>query len=197
MLFISVMLLLAAYLAGSIPFSYLVARLHGVDLRSVGSGNIGASNVWRSCGFPAFLAALSGDLLKGFLPTLAAQSLGLEPTWIVLTGIAAILGHTFPIFLGFRGGKAVATSGGVLLALVPPLTLAGIVLWGIVLKLTRLPALASLSAVAAIAPTSVWMLAQGTLPLAYAVFIWIAALLIIVLHRANIRRLLAGKENRV
>jgi glycerol-3-phosphate acyltransferase PlsY len=187
----------AAYLAGSIPCSYLVARARGVDLRTVGSGNIGASNVWRSCGFPAFVTALSGDLLKGFLPTYAAHRLLGEPHWIVAVGIAAILGHTFPIFLGFRGGKAVATSGGVLLALAPILAIAGVLVWGVVLRLTRLPALGSLSAVGAIVPASILLLAQGTLPLAYAGFIWLAAILIIYLHRANIRRLLAGRENRV
>src|SRR5689334_1346400 len=89
-----------AYLIGSIPFSYLVARARGVDLRRVGSGNIGGANVWRACGFGPFVVAVALDILKGYLPTL----LGLwlfpgQPTVVLLVGIAAILGHTFPIFL--------------------------------------------------------------------------------------------------
>src|SRR5689334_14809068 len=93
-------LIVAAYLVGSIPFSYLVARARGVDLRKVGSGNIGGANVWRACGFGPFVVAAALDILKGYLPTLAGLRLfSAQPVVVLLVGIAAILGHTFPIFL--------------------------------------------------------------------------------------------------
>lgn len=113
-------LVLLGYLAGSIPFSLLVARAWGADLRVAGSGNIGAANVWRTCGFTAFALAMSGDMLKGALPTVAAHMLHLPPLAVVTVGAAAMLGHARSLFLGFRGGKAVATGGGALLAMAPP-----------------------------------------------------------------------------
>lgn len=186
-----------AYLAGSVPFSYLVARACGVDLRTVGSGNIGGANVWRSCGFGPFVAAAALDLLKGMLPTLAALwLLAGQPAAIVLVGLAAILGHTFPLFLNFRGGKAVATSGGVLLALFPLLMLLGVAAWALAFLITRISSVGSLTAAAVeiIAGTVFFLL--GQLPLAYALFIWVIALFVVYLHRENIQRLLAGTENR-
>ncbi|MBK9944123.1 MAG: glycerol-3-phosphate 1-O-acyltransferase PlsY [Kouleothrix sp.] len=186
-----------AYLAGSVPFSYLVARACGVDLRTVGSGNIGGANVWRSCGFGPFVAAAALDLLKGMLPTLAALwLLAGQPAVIVLVGLAAILGHTFPLFLNFRGGKAVATSGGVLLALFPLLMLLGVAAWALAFLITRISSVGSLTAAAVeiIAGTVFFLL--GQLPLAYALFIWVIALFVVYLHRENIQRLLAGTENR-
>jgi glycerol-3-phosphate acyltransferase PlsY len=184
-----------AYLAGSVPFSYLVARACGVDLRTV--GNIGGANVWRSCGFGPFVAAAALDLLKGMLPTLAALwLLAGQPAAIVLVGLAAILGHTFPLFLNFRGGKAVATSGGVLLALFPLLMLLGVAAWALAFLITRISSVGSLTAAAVeiIAGTVFFLL--GQLPLAYALFIWVIALFVVYLHRENIQRLLAGTENR-
>lgn len=189
-------LVILAYLAGAIPFSFLVARARGVDLRLVGSGNVGASNVWRNCGFSAFLVALAGDMLKGALPVAAAQALGLAPLAVIVVGAAAMLGHTRSIFLRFRGGKAVATGGGVLLALAPLIALAGLVCWGIVFGATRIAAVASLSAAAACAIVAGVLLLLGALPLAYAIFVWVAAVAIVALHRANIRRLRSGTENR-
>ncbi|HEU5097474.1 MAG TPA: glycerol-3-phosphate acyltransferase, partial [Roseiflexaceae bacterium] len=97
-------LLAGAYLIGSIPFSYLVARARGVDLRKVGSGNIGGANVWRACGFGPFVVAVALDILKGYLPTLIGLRLfASNPIVVLLIGIAAILGHTFPIYLRFKG----------------------------------------------------------------------------------------------
>ena len=108
---LTVVLMALAYLLGSVPFSYLVARANGVDLQQVGSGNVGGANVWRSCGFGPFIVAATCDILKGMLPTLAALHLaGLPPGAVMLVGVAAILGHTFSLFLKFKGGKAVATS---------------------------------------------------------------------------------------
>ncbi len=116
----TILLAVASYLLGSIPFSYLVARARGVDLRKVGSGNIGGANVWRTCGFGPFLVAVLLDIAKGTaMPLVAGYGLGLNEWSVVLIGLAAILGHTRSIFMGFQGGKAVATSGGVLLATAP------------------------------------------------------------------------------
>jgi glycerol-3-phosphate acyltransferase PlsY len=197
-----------AYLIGSVPFSYLVARANGVDLRNVGSGNIGGANVWRSCGFGPFVLATSGDIIKGMLPTLAALYLGdlaeliglrlepLPPGAVILVGIAAILGHTFPLFLYFKGGKAVATSSGVLLAIFPLLIPIGLVAWVAAFLITRMSSVGSLAAAAVemIAGTALYI--AGRLPLAYAIFIWVMVAFIVFLHRANIQRLLAGTESR-
>jgi glycerol-3-phosphate acyltransferase PlsY len=204
----TIVLMALAYLIGSVPFSYLVARANGVDLRNVGSGNIGGANVWRSCGFGPFVLATSGDIIKGMLPTLAALYLGdlaeliglrlepLPPGAVILVGIAAILGHTFPLFLYFKGGKAVATSSGVLLAIFPLLIPIGLVAWVAAFLITRMSSVGSLAAAAVemIAGTALYI--AGRLPLAYAIFIWVMVAFIIFLHRANIQRLLAGTESR-
>ncbi len=142
------------------------------------------------------------------LPTLAALYLSewvgilglrldpLPPGAVILVGIAAILGRTFPLFLSFKGGKAVATSGGVLLAIFPLLIPIGLIAWVVAFLITRMSSVGSLTAAAAemIAGTALYI--AGRLPLAYAIFIWVMAAFIIFLHRANIQRLLAGTENR-
>lgn len=191
------LLVLASYLVGAIPFSLLVARLRGVELRAVGSGNIGAANVWRSCGFGPFVAAVVLDTLKGAaLPLLASQWLLLAPPAVVLIGLAAVLGHTFPIYLGFRGGKAVATSGGVLLAVAPLLVLLGVVVWAVAFALSRVSSVASLSTTAAVWLAAMVQVAWSTLAPSYGLFVTVAAVVVVVLHRDNIRRLAAGNERR-
>src|SRR5262245_4104083 len=205
---LTITLMALAYLVGSVSFSYLVARANGVDLRKVGSGNVGGANVWRNCGFGPFLLAIAGDILKGMLPTLVALHLSdlgrllgmqldrLPPGAVILVGIAAILGHTFSLFLHFKGGKAVATSTGVLLAIFPLLIPIGLIPWVVAFLITRMSSVGSLTAavVEMIAGTVLYML--GYLPLAYAVFIWVIVVFIVYLHRANIQRLIAGTENR-
>jgi glycerol-3-phosphate acyltransferase PlsY len=141
--------------------------------------------------------AASGDVLKGTLPTLAAIHLAnLAPIAVVLVGMAAILGHTFPVFLNFKGGKAVATGGGVLLALFPLLTLIGLVAWVIGFSLTRISSVGSLTAAAVVAVGGAAFLLFGNLPLAYAVFVWATCGFVLYLHHGNIQRLRAGTENR-
>jgi glycerol-3-phosphate acyltransferase PlsY len=190
-------LMLAAYLIGSIPFSYLVARARGVDLHKVGSGNIGGANVWRACGFGPFLVAAACDILKGMLPTLAAlQLLPGHPGAVILVGVAAILGHTFSLFLRFKGGKAVATSGGVLLAVFPLLIPFGAVAWLLAFLITRMSSVSSLTAAVVELIIGTALFLMGQMPLAYAVFIWAMVVFIVYLHRENIQRLLAGTENR-
>lgn len=188
-------LMLAGYLTGAIPFSFLVARARGVDLRKVGSGNTGASNVWRNLGFGYFLIAMLLDVSKGWLPTmLAHQVLRLPPLGVILVGLCTILGHVYPIYLGFRGGKAVATSGGVVLGIAPVLTLIGAGIWAATLALTRYPSVASLTAAAGVALIALGMALLGRLAPVYAGFIVVGALYVTYLHRSNIRRLLRGQE---
>jgi glycerol-3-phosphate acyltransferase PlsY len=190
-------LIVAAYLIGAIPFSYLVARSRGIDLRAVGSGNVGGANVWRSTGFGPFVVAASLDILKGMLPTLAG--LRLLPGHffaIILVGVAAVLGHTFPVYLGFRGGKAVGTSTGVLLAIFPLLIPFGLTAWIIAFLITRMTSVGSLSAAAVVFFLGTLFYLTGHMPLAYALFVWIMAAFVVYLHRANIQRLREGTENR-
>jgi len=193
-----------AYLFGSVPFSYLLPKLlKGVDIRRVGSGNVGATNAARALGFKFFPLLLLLDLSKGVLPTLAARLLvpagGYDPPALVIgTALCAILGHAFPIYLGFRGGKAVATSTGAFLVLAPvPVLIAGAV-WGVVFLLWRYVSVASICA-AAVMPASVWLVHTDPLGMGrYLVGLSIlGGLLVIALHRDNIRRLLAGTEHRI
>lgn len=189
-------LMLGGYVLGSVPFSFLVAKSRGIDLRTVGSGNVGGSNVWRNVGFGPFLFAVAGDLLKGTLPTYLAMNLQLPAYAVVLVGLSAILGHTFSLFLRFKGGKAVATSGGVLLAMSPLIVAIALAVWAIVFVTVRISSVASLSGALTAVIVATVAYAQGTLPLAYMVFVYIAVAVIFYLHRENIRKLSQGKENR-
>lgn len=194
---LTAVLMALAYLLGSVPFSYLVARANGVDLQQVGSGNVGGANVWRSCGFGPFIVAATCDILKGMLPTLAALHLaGLPPGAVMLVGVAAILGHTFSLFLKFKGGKAVATSTGVLLAVFPLLIPFGVAAWLVAFLITRMSSVGSLTAALVELILGSMLYIIGQLPLAYAIFIWGMGVFIVYLHRENIQRLLAGTENR-
>lgn len=187
-------LLLAAYLAGSIPTSYLAGRLAGLDLREHGSGNLGGTNVYRVLGWKAAVPVVLVDVSKGLLPT------WLFPAWdghstaglALAYGLCAIAGHIWPVFLRFRGGKGVATSGGVLLALAPVAVLVAALLWtGIVLS-TRTVSLASLSAATAI-PVLAYLLDA---PVSTVVFSAGLALLVWYTHRENLARLRRGEELR-
>ena len=187
-----------AYLIGSIPFSYLVAKTQGVDLRNVGSGNTGASNVWRACGFRYFLVALILDGLKGFVPTaITYRVLHNDPLPTVVVAVAALVGHALPVFIRFRGGKIVASNGGVLLAIEPILFLVAAVAWLIVFRLTSYASAASLASMVIVAVTATTMAVAGFLDPAFFAFIWVSLIAMVYLHRANIERLLRGTENRI
>ena len=195
---IVVPLIVLGYLFGSLPFSFLVGKLRGVDLRTVGSGNTGASNVWRTCGFKWFVLALSLDVLKGFVPTaLAYRVLHVDPLVTVLVGLAAMLGHIYPAFLRFKGGKAVATTGGVMFAIHPALIVVSAVVWTVIYKLSGYPSVASLLGIVIIAIISTVMAMTGRLFPAFSVFVWISLVIVFYLHRANIDRLMHGTENRI
>ncbi|HEX6289347.1 MAG TPA: glycerol-3-phosphate 1-O-acyltransferase PlsY [Herpetosiphonaceae bacterium] len=189
-------LLLIGYLVGSIPFSFLVAKTRGVDLRTVGSGNTGASNVWRTLGFRYFVVALILDIFKGWLPAFLAHSVFQVPAIVVIgVGICAVLGHVYPVFLGFKGGKAVATTGGVVMGFAPVLTALAAIVWTIVYKLSGYPSVASMVDVVVIALTATAMTLWGWLDPVYAAFLWVAVFYVFYLHRANIQRLLRGQEH--
>jgi glycerol-3-phosphate acyltransferase PlsY len=192
---------LGGYLLGSLPTGYLVGRARGVDIRREGSGNIGATNALRVLGKAAGLFVLTVDALKGLLAVLALgrwlpRTVGVAPGGTDLTavvaGVAAILGHNYTCWLGFKGGKGIATSAGVLLALMPAALGWCCLVWGVVFALSRYASLASISAAAAL-PFAVWF--TGHEPLLTGVGLALGALAIYK-HRANIRRLLEGTEHR-
>lgn len=185
-------LIIIAYFLGSIPTGLLLAKAAGVDIRSSGSGNIGATNVYRTLGRSVGVMTLIGDCLKGLLPVLVARYLAMADPWLAGVGLAAFLGHVYTVFLGFKGGKGVATALGVFLG-VAPLAVAGalLVFVGIVWK-TRYISLGSITA-AAVMPGLVAVL-DGRPPLVL-MSVLIAAL-VVWKHRENIQRLRAGTENR-
>lgn len=191
-----------AYLIGAVPFGYLVARAKGVDILSHGSGNIGATNVGRILGRGFGILVFALDFAKGALPTLAAGLLtpaDVAPEWSQVTaGIAAFLGHLFPVYLGFRGGKGVATGAGVVAVLAPLPTAVALLVWAAVFAGTRYMSLASLTAAALLCALRI-AFTPGPFsgpPGVVTVFCLVAASLVAVRHRANIGRLLAGTENR-
>ena len=182
-----------AYLLGSVPFGYwLVRAAKGVDIRTVGSGNIGASNVWRTYGWRYGLPVLLFDIAKGLVPALVATQV-VGSLAGVIAGGAAMLGHARPIFLGFaKGGKAVATAGGAFLGLAPIVGLIGAGIWIGVFVVTRYASVASI-----VSACSLPLLARAFgEPWPVIAFGGAAAATVIVLHRQNIRRLFAGTESR-
>jgi glycerol-3-phosphate acyltransferase PlsY len=189
---------LGAFLLGSIPTGYLVARAKGVDIRQHGSGNIGATNVFRTLGKPLGILVFFIDALKGFSAVWLANHLGQACPWTgIVAAVAAIAGHNYTPWLGFKGGKGIATSAGVLLALMPWAVLIIAVVWFTVFRISRYVSLASICAAAAL-PVSVGALwyagCGGNGPLLG--FALVISALAIWRHRSNIERLRAGTESR-
>lgn len=191
-----------AYLLGSVPFGYLVVRLRGGgDVRETGSGGTGATNVTRRAGKWAGLLTLMLDALKGSAAVVVARSLlthgfGVNG-WVAAASLAAVVGHVFPVWLGFRGGKGVATGLGVFIVLAPSALLCALPVFVIVVWATRYVSLGSITA-AAVVPLAAWLLGAGepnTRPVLAAATAGSA--LIIFMHRANIGRLLRGTENKL
>ena len=187
------LVLLGGFLVGSIPFGFLLGKAHGVDVREVGSGNIGATNVWRSCGWKAGLTALILDILKGFAPTVIARHVAPEMTGLhVGTGALAVMGHTFSPWLGFKGGKGVATATGVVLALEPIGAGIGLLTFVLTVAISRYVSLGSLLGSLAIAIA----VQLGPAPAIYKGVVWFAVILIWLRHTANMKRLMQGTESR-
>jgi glycerol-3-phosphate acyltransferase PlsY len=196
---------IGSYLLGSIPFGYLAGRLVGVDIRQAGSGNIGATNVVRVVGKRYGYPVFALDVLKGFGAVTIAMLMALDrrPAWNspeifgILAAISSVLGHLYPPWLKFKGGKGVATSAGALLALTPVAALIGIAIWIIVFWLTRYVSLASITA-AVVLPIVIlfisWQDQNDGKPLVY--FSACVAALVIWRHRSNLSRLMRGTEPR-
>lgn len=193
---LTLLMLLAAYLLGSVSSAVLVCHALGFrDPRTLGSNNPGATNVWRTGSHRAGVITLAADLLKGAVPVWLAQQLKLDLNSLVLCGLSAILGHLYPLYFRFRGGKGVATFIGVCLALQPLLALCQIAIWLLLAGLFRLSSQASL-AMALATPLLYWWLPPLYPPTLSLLLLSLMSLLVILRHRANIHNLLQGEEPR-
>ena len=191
---ITLLSIVLGYLAGSISTAILVCRAMGLpDPRSEGSRNPGATNVLRFGGKKAAAITLVGDFLKGLLPVLLARGVGLDETGLALTALAAFLGHLYPVFFGFEGGKGVATAFGVILGLSWPVALAALATWLFMAFVVRISSLSALTA-AALTPLFAW--GFGMRGVAFAAVLFMVALLV-WRHRSNIQNLLAGAEDKI
>lgn len=189
--------LLAAYIVGSIDFAVIVARMHGVDIHQVGSGNPGASNVLRSIGRVPAAMVLIGDTLKGVIGAamgmIAAGTVDFQSEWAFLAGLAAVVGHCYPVFHRFRGGKGVATGLGVLFYTIPWVGLIVVTSWMVLVKLTKTASISSLVVVTASIPLAIWQGVNGMS------LVWLVAIVVLVIwrHRSNIQRVFTGEEQKV
>jgi glycerol-3-phosphate acyltransferase PlsY len=182
-----------AYLLGSIPFAFLLARRRGIDLRRTGSGNVGASNVLRTSGVSLAVLAMALDGLKGALAVLIAERVSGVPVAPVAAGLASVLGHVYPVWLRFRGGKGVATAAGAFTLLAPAALAAASVVFAIAVVTTRAISVGSVSAAVTL-PIATALTDSPRLVVAGAV---LAAAIIVYRHRDNLARLAAGTERRV
>ncbi|HUF94552.1 MAG TPA: glycerol-3-phosphate 1-O-acyltransferase PlsY [Acidimicrobiia bacterium] len=187
----------AAYIVGSIDFAVVIGRMHGIDIHQEGSGNPGASNVLRTLGRLPAAMVFVGDTLKGTVG--AAMGMVASGTsdpmvhWALLGGLAAVVGHCYPVFHRFKGGKGVATGSGVLLFVMPLVAIASTILWGIIVKLTRTASIGSLILTVATVPLAIWQGVEGL------GLLWLALMILLVLwrHRGNIGRMIRGSEQKV
>jgi glycerol-3-phosphate acyltransferase PlsY len=190
----ALLLVVGAYLLGSVPFGVVVARCSGgVDLRRVGSGNIGATNVLRAVGKTAAVLTLLGDIGKGALAVGAGRLTGADPALLAALGLAVVLGHVFPVFAGFRGGKGVATTLGVVLTTMPAVGGLLLLIWLVVAARWRYSSLAALVAAAAMTPLAAWLDRRP------AMLVMAAVLTVLVgwRHADNLRRLRQGTEGKI
>jgi glycerol-3-phosphate acyltransferase PlsY len=206
MLFTSLCLIAFAYFCGAVPFGFLAGKMNGIDIRQHGSKNIGATNVLRVLGKKVGLPVFVLDMLKGAAPTMLAEwwmknrcgtDAGTATLVAVFCAAAAVLGHTFTFWLGFKGGKGVATTAGSLLGLSPTALAIGLAAWIITFFISRYVALASIVAAIVLPITmAVQMTIQGTWNYVLLGFGFVMGVLVIVRHRSNIARMIAGTENR-
>lgn len=189
---------LLAYFIGATPFGFLAGRARGIDIRDHGSGNIGATNVMRTLGKPVGITVLVLDVFKGMVPVFIAMWAEKGSAVVIATAVAAILGHNYTFWLGFKGGKGIATTGGALLPIMPIAILSAILLWLLTVKVTRYVSVASLVAAVTI-PLVLLIRFLATRQWDYYTFGlgMFVCLLAIWKHRSNIARLRRGEENRV
>jgi glycerol-3-phosphate acyltransferase PlsY len=185
-----ILLILGAYLIGSIPTGVIVGRMRGFDPRAVGSGNIGASNVVRAGGISAAVTTLVGDALKGAIPVIVTRAAGFPPSTIAWVGLAAFIGAICSVFLGFSGGKGIACALGIWLAISPMAILFALAAFAVVLAISRITSLASMAAAIVLPP----VVAALGLPHHYLLLAILMTALALFRHRENIRRLSRGEE---
>lgn len=183
----------AAYLMGSIPFAQLLSKRRGVDLRRVGSGNVGATNVLRTLGVKPAVLAMTLDAVKGTVAVLVAQRLTNGAAAPVVAGLASMIGHVYPVWLRFRGGKGVATAAGAFAVLTPVAAAVAVGVFLLAVAITRFISVGSMAAAITLAS---WAIASDA-PTIVGVGAAVAAALVIVGHRANVLRLAAGTERRI
>jgi glycerol-3-phosphate acyltransferase PlsY len=187
---IEALLIIGAYLIGSIPTGVIVGRVRGFDPRAVGSGNIGATNVARAGGMSAALMTFGGDLLKGAIPVIVARTAEFPPATIAWTGLAAFIGAICSVFLRFHGGKGIAAALGVWLAISPLVILFALAVFAVVFAISRIVSLASMGAAIALPPT----VAAFRLPHHYLLLAILMSALVFFRFRENIQRLSRGEE---
>lgn len=190
--------ILASYLFGALPSGLLIARARGVNIREVGSGNIGATNVFRMVGRGWGILTLVIDGLKGYLPTVLLPLITdhREAGFALICGCAAIAGHNWPVYLRFRGGKGVATSAGVLLGVAPAAAGIGLAMFAVVFALTRYVSVGSMTAALSI-PAWAWWTREPGEPLLMPLVLTGLGVLILFTHRSNLRRLVKGQESKI
>ena len=191
--------LVGAYLAGSIPFGFLIGKMRGVDVRTVGSKNIGATNVFRTVGKKWGLLAFLCDFLKGFVPVLLAKKFGGEAHLPLAVGLMTVVGHMFTCFMKFKGGKGIATGFGMLVGLLPWLVLTAFGIWAVTVWISHYISLGSCLAAAflAVGVWFPWLGSEGWRNLPLSLVVTLVALVAIYKHKTNIRRLIAGCENKI
>jgi len=190
---LGVLLILCGYVLGSVPTGILVGRARGVDVRQVGSGNIGTANVLRAAGKWAAIATLAGDMLKGAIPILIARAFT-DNAWVLAgVALAAVAGHCWPVFLRFKGGKGVATGAGTSIGLAPLIGLGLFAFWWAVVLVSRYTSLGAI-AVMIVSPIAFYLSGQ---PLPYVLYTILGGALVLWRHRENARSLLNGTERKV
>ncbi len=197
---VSALWLVAAYLIGGIPFGFLIGKMRGVDVRTVGSKNIGATNVLRTVGKSWGFLALFCDMMKGFAPTFLCKLYVPDPSWLPLAvGVTCAIGHMLTPYMKFKGGKGVATGAGMLFGLVPALTGVTLLVFVLVFALSNYISLGSCTAAAFIG-VAIWFRfldSVGTADIPQCILVSLIAVFVIWKHRANLGRLLAGNENKI
>ena len=185
---------LLGYVFGSIPCGlWLVQAFHGIDIRNYGSGNIGTTNVFRKVGQKTAAVVLVGDMLKGIMALYIISKFTANPTIVAITALGALLGHNYSLFLGFKGGKGVATGLGLFLYMLPWGAVAAFSVWAVIVLITRYVSLGSIVA-AIVAAATGWYLQY---PVPYAVFGTLAGFFVIIRHKDNIKRLIEGTESKI